>query len=643
MRETKILTADLADLLYGGADGERQSGLPNPLDPSAGFGGCARPGHVVGTRCKAASDGSSSNNRIDPDEKMRGLGEQHGTDENDDILGRFGDDAIWGNGGEDKLDGGVGDDTLYGGTGNDRLNGGSGHDVLFGEADDDRLLGGEGRDELYGGDGDDVLYADYDGGAVSDDADLLSGGDGSDELHGSYGDNELYGDGGDDVIEGLDGNDHGEGGTGNDKLYGGNGDDQLFGDNGQDELDGGDGADRLEGGNGDDVLIGGAGADLLDGGSDVDTVSYAGSNAGVTVDLLGGQCSGGWAEGDVLIGIENVVGSKYDDIFFASSAANRFDGGEGWDQVDYSLSSSGVTVDLLGGQCSGGWADFDVLIGIECVIGSTYDDVFIASSAVTRFEGGEGADTVSYAHSTGGVQVDLGRYNLGYGGWAEGDVLIGIENVIGSKYDDVFIAGSAANRFEGGEGVDRVDYSLSGAGVTVDLGSGRCSGGWAEGDALEGIETVYGSAYADRLTGDGAANMLWGDEGADQLAGGGGDDALTGGAGQDVLSGGAGADCFTYELVSDSAAGSGDRIVDFSQEEGDKIDLHSFALDPGNGQNDELSFIDRGEFSNTAGELRYEHRGGDTVIQLDADGNGQADFEIVLAGTFELTADDFVL
>ena len=67
-------------------------------------------------------------------------------------------------------------------------------------------------------------------------------------------------------------------------------------------------------------------------------------------------------------------------------------------------------------------------------------------------------------------------------------------------------------------------------------------GGDAEGDALEGIENVTGSAEADTLTGDAAANLLSGGLGNDSLSGGDEADTLLGGDGNDLLAGGEGAD-----------------------------------------------------------------------------------------------------
>lgn len=75
--------------------------------------------------------------------------------------------------------------------------------------------------------------------------------------------------------------------------------------------------------------------------------------------------------------------------------------------------------------------------------------------------------------------------------------------------------------------------------VTV---NGAASGGTAVGDTLYNIENLYGSVYADFLTGDGNDNILNGGAGDDTLNGGEGDDNLFGGDGDDDLFGGDGVD-----------------------------------------------------------------------------------------------------
>ena len=81
-------------------------------------------------------------------------------------------------------------------------------------------------------------------------------------------------------------------------------------------------SDSIYGGGGADTLVGGAGADYLDGGSGTDVADYATSGAGVTVNLTTGTGLGGDAQGDVLVNIENLVGSLFNDVLTGNTGNN---------------------------------------------------------------------------------------------------------------------------------------------------------------------------------------------------------------------------------------------------------------------------------------------------------------------------------
>ena len=128
------------------------------------------------------------------------------------------------------------------------------------------------------------------------------------------------------------------GGDGNDVLTGNAAGNVLSGGRGRDYLLGEEGNDVLNGGAGDDQLFGGAGADALNGGSGNDIARYEHSGSGVRVSLQTGDASGGDAEGDRLIGIENIQGSQFEDVLWGNDQGNKLYGHDG---NDYLLGNDG--------------------------------------------------------------------------------------------------------------------------------------------------------------------------------------------------------------------------------------------------------------------------------------------------------------
>ncbi|WP_395677993.1 hypothetical protein [Inquilinus sp.] len=256
------------------------------------------------------------------------------------VIGSALADRLYGDGNANTLTGGDGDDTLRGGAGGDALNGGNGSDFANyqgsatgvsvnlatginsgGDAQGDTLSNIE---NLYGSSHDDQLTG-------NDGRNIIGGELGNDTINGNGGDDSLSGEGGDDTINGGDGNDRLVGGDGTDILHGnadndsidaGAGNDLVTGDTGNDTLTGGAGDDQIMGGAGNDFIEGGAGADTITGNDGIDTASYAGSAAGVTVDLAVGTGTGGDAQGDTLSGIEQVLGSGLNDTLIGDANAN---------------------------------------------------------------------------------------------------------------------------------------------------------------------------------------------------------------------------------------------------------------------------------------------------------------------------------
>ena len=245
--------------------------------------------------------------------------------------------------------------------------------------------------------------------------------------------NRLRGTAENDVLNGL---------GGNDVLYGLGGDDRLYGGDDRDVLVGGAGSDLLYGGAGNDVLI-----DRGDGGALRDYICTAGLATTYwlgkgTTGLMGARAQTSWWD-------------------LAGEVAANYNG-----------SKAGVTVNLATGEAEGGDAEGDVLIGIARVVGSSYGDTLTGDEQdnflrgkvgddVLEGRGGEdylwgapGYDTASYAHSPGGVTVDLtltGKQATANNHDAARDTLESIENLEGTDFRDHLTGDALANKLYGGE------------------------------------------------------------------------------------------------------------------------------------------------------------------------------------------------
>jgi serralysin len=461
--------------------------------------------------------------------------------------------------------------------GNDMGNvmvGGGGADTIYGEAGNDVINGLGGADFMIGGDGDDTYFVDNTGDRVIE-------GQGQRVLVSDF---EYGYTGGNDTVETTLASyalpawvenltytgTAAFTGTGNELanvIAGGKLGDTLKGMAGNDTLLGRDGADILDGGEGDDLLKGGTGADTIKGGSGVDTASYAGSAAGVVVNLstriftgysikeqaIGS--SGGDAEGDMITGVENVIGSGFADTLNGNGDNNVLDGSLGNDLLD----------------------------------GKDGDDILVGGAGADTLKGGAGIDTASYEGSASGVTVSLSYMSFsplsggflkeiagpGFGGDAQGDRLYGIENLIGSDYkdelhgnsdnnalfggdgDDVLDGGAGADHLNGGAGNDTADYRLASTGIVVDFEAPQLNTGDAAGDTYSSIEIVLGTDYDDQISLSNGNDNAAGGAGNDYIDGRDGFNIMKGEAGNDIIFGGANTDIIEAGDDNDLVFGGG--------------------------------------------------------------------------------------
>ncbi|OWJ65188.1 hypothetical protein BWR60_21065 [Inquilinus limosus] len=290
--------------------------------------------------------------------------------------------------------------------------------------------------------------------------------------------------------------------------------------------------------------------------------------------------------------------------------------------------------------------------GNDSLLGEAGNDVLRGGAGADILNGGAGIDTASYYESSTGISVNLAT-GTGTGGDAQGDTLIGIENLSGSQGNDTLVGNSGANTLQGwngddvlrggagadilngGNGVDTANYGDSTAAISVSLLTGTGSGGDAAGDTLTAIENLSGGQGNDGLAGNAGANTLQGWNGNDSLVGGGGKDTLTGGSGTDR---------FYYMALSDSVVGANaDLITDFRHAQADRIDLSAIDASTSVAGNQAFTFIGTGLYTGVAGQLRYSSSGGVTIVAGDVNGDKVSDFHIQLTGTIALVAADFVL
>lgn len=223
---------------------------------------------------------------------------------------------------------------------------------------------------------------------------------------------------------------------------------------------------------------------------------------------------------------------------------------------------------------------------------------------------------------TNGILIDDGDRNGAYAatritneGTITGELGYGIR-LIGDFDDTLVNRGTIEAKNEGGiavdmgNGADRLVNSGTIQGP-IDLGGGN--------DSYAGANALV-AAHVDGGAGD------------DLIVGSAANDVIVGGAGLDRMAGGLGNDTFTFADVLDTGAtrGTADRITDFAA--GDTIDLSAIDANTGASGDQAFTYVGQAAFSGVAGELSAVVQNGDVLVSGDVDGDGTADFAILLVG-----------
>jgi Ca2+-binding RTX toxin-like protein len=145
-------------------------------------------------------------------------------------------------------------------------------------------------------------------------------------------------------------------------------------------------------------------------------------------------------------------------------------------------------------------------------------------------------------------------------------------------------------------------------------------------------QNFIGGDNDDDLFGAGGKDNIRGGRGDDRLFGESGSDSLIGGRGRDLLTGGGGDDDFIFKKTGDSqpAPAKRDVINDFNVG-GDRINLNKIDADAAL-EGNQAFFFGGDTFDNIAGELIQVDAGDDSLLGGDTDGDGDADFVILLVG-----------
>ena len=339
--------------------------------------------------------------------------------------------------------------------------------------------------------------------------------------------------------------------------------------------------------------------------------------------------------GDTTYGFNSNAGRDVFDAALYPDAAYTIHDSGGADTLDYSGFADDQLINLNSETYSnvGGYVG-NVMIGrgvtIENAIGGSGSDTLIGNLAGNQLYGGDGNDTfdgragsdVIYGGS-GDDTID-GGYNA--------------DQLFGEAGTDILIGSNGHDVLNGGDGQDEIRGGRANDQLYGGIGDDDLDGGLNS-------DSLYGEAGNDTLIGGDGHDSLFGGDGDDLLKGGRGIDRLEGGAGRDSLFGGLEGDTFAFGEgdIAGATIATADIIHDFSQAQGDLIDLSALDSNSILGGDQAFAFVGGATFSGAAGELRFEQLLGNTYVSGDTDGDGIADFRIQLDGLVSLTEGDFLI
>lgn len=200
-----------------------------------------------------------------------------------------------------------------------------------------------------------------------------------------------------------------------DNLYigTGSGNAQYWEDGPADRIHTGAGDDTVRANGGDDTIYDFLGKDFYNGGAGEDLLSYERSffepvmvYQGIVADLNAGKIVGYDDKTDTVKNIERVAGTFLDDIFigddndntfYGFAGADSFDGGGGFNRIDYKDAEdqgalNGIKVDTATGTVVDAFGYTDTFTNIQRISGTDERDVFVDDDSDMYYDGRDGND-----------------------------------------------------------------------------------------------------------------------------------------------------------------------------------------------------------------------------------------------------------
>ncbi|MGL4395925.1 MAG: beta strand repeat-containing protein [Hyphomicrobium sp.] len=434
-----------------------------------------------------------------------------------------------------------------------------------------------------------------------------------------------------------------------------------------DTLFGRQGADTLDGGQSDDVYL--YTTDLNEAASG-ESITDTGGSLGDEIAVASGTSQTDFS-GATISGIERFSFTEGAGAIFNASQLSALASNLLWigsPNYDITITINNASAFTAAAWTFSAWSSTDTFVingtaNVDNIIGTSQDDEIATGAMGDSLFAGAGDDIL-----IGGAGADNQRgengndiYRFGVGEFAASEevwdtgVTVGNIDTLQVVGDGTYVPITGAFTFAG---IEALQYTATATSQNIEMFSSQTAGiSSVTGAAGQQFLTIYldnvlnsnfdGSAIAVtnwtagtdvlNIQGTGGNNTITGTGAADLISGLGGTDTIRGFGGADTLSGDTSAVSFYFDIGETGVgAGNRDQILFYTQGN-DSIDLTAIAP----------AYIGTGAFTGlNAPEVRHQLTNGntDTLVEIDSDGSGTADMQIIIAGfTNALTIADFSL